>query len=185
MSFTIKWKSFALRYTSAALCISLLTGMFGGLDLKADEGIPSEKETHSLSHEAWVPRDAEPAWRYEGDLSQSELATAVLSENDIPECIDPSLASEKQHVKRLYAQETDFYTVIFQNRDGSKTMYSFNEPVKFKDKAGVVRDKSNALKNATASSRYAEYRYENKANDIKTYFPQTLDEDKGVDAKIR
>ena len=66
----------------------------------------------------------------EGDLAFSELKNAVLDPADIPDVISPSLAAEREHVNRLYAQEQDDYTVMFQNRDGSKTTYVFSKPVK-------------------------------------------------------
>ena len=66
----------------------------------------------------------------EGDLPFSKLKTAVLDPADIPDVISPALCAERDHVNRLYAQEPDDYTVMFQNRDGSKTTYIFSKPVK-------------------------------------------------------
>ena len=43
------------------------------------------------------------------------------------------------HVKRFRAQETDLNSIIFQNRDGTKTMYYFAYPVKYTDELGVTR----------------------------------------------
>lgn len=65
-----------------------------------------------------------------GDLPFEELAEATLSAEDIPACIDPALAEARGHVNRLYLQEPDDHTVMFQNRDGSKTVYVFSQPVK-------------------------------------------------------
>lgn len=65
-----------------------------------------------------------------GDLPFEQLKDAVLAAEDIPYCIDPALAEARGHVNRLYLQEPDDYTVMFQNRDGSKTIYVFSHPVK-------------------------------------------------------
>ena len=65
-----------------------------------------------------------------GDLPYELLREAVLDVRDIPDCIDPALAEERGHVNRLYLQEPDDNTVMFQNRDGSKTIYLFSHPVK-------------------------------------------------------
>lgn len=179
MNFTIKWKSFALRYTSAALCISLLTGMFGGLDIRAVSPAPSA-QIGATGNEGWTPsKQLGVQGRHEGDLSLAALPYAQLSDQDVPECVGTAQAEEKDHVKRLYKQETDLNTVIFQNRDGSKTMYYYNIPVKYVDEKGGVRDKSNALEVPT-SRALTEYGFENKANDVKTYFPQKLDTGSGV-----
>lgn len=65
-----------------------------------------------------------------GDLPWEQLGTATLAASDIPACISPALAEARGHVNRLYLQEPDDYTVMFQNRDGSKTIYVFSYPVK-------------------------------------------------------
>ncbi len=66
----------------------------------------------------------------EGDLTFSELKDATLNAGDLPFAISAELAEERGHVNRLYEQETDDYTVMFQNRDGSKTIYLFSQKVK-------------------------------------------------------
>ena len=65
-----------------------------------------------------------------GDLPFEQLKDATLAAEDIPYCIDPALAEARGHVNRLYLQEPDDYTVMFQNKDGSKTIYVFSHPVK-------------------------------------------------------
>ena len=64
-----------------------------------------------------------------GDLPFEQLKNATLAPEDIPSCIDPALAEARGHVNRLYLQEPDDYTVMFQNVDGSKTIYVFSQPV--------------------------------------------------------
>ncbi len=65
-----------------------------------------------------------------GDLSPEELQSAVLSPSEIPVAISQAQINELQHVNRLYEQEPDAYTVVFQNRDAGKTVYIFDKPVK-------------------------------------------------------
>lgn len=65
-----------------------------------------------------------------GDLPLEQLRVAELKDEDIPSCIDPELARSRGHVNRLYLQEPDACTIMFQNRDGSKTIYLFSQPVK-------------------------------------------------------
>ncbi len=74
----------------------------------------------------------------EGDLSLSELKNAVLPANELPAIISAELAEENSHVNRLYEQEPDEFTVMFQNRDGSKTIYVFSHPVKIPRAGGYV-----------------------------------------------
>lgn len=76
---------------------------------------------------------AEELWTFElleGDLPLDQLKNAQLSDADLPAVISRELADERQHVNRLYEQEPDDYTVMFQNRDGGKTVYVFSTPVK-------------------------------------------------------
>lgn len=65
-----------------------------------------------------------------GDLPFEQLKDATLAAEDIPYCINPALAEARGHVNRLYLQEPNDYTVMFQNKDGSKTVYVFSHPVK-------------------------------------------------------
>lgn len=58
------------------------------------------------------------------------MRTATLDAADVPAVITQAEIEQYQHVNRLYEQEPDLYTVIFQNRDGSKTVYLFGSPVK-------------------------------------------------------
>lgn len=81
----------------------------------------------------------------EGDLPLNKLASAKLQEKDLPEYISVEMAESKGHVNRLYAQEPDEYTVMFQNRDASKTVYVFSFPVK-DTKSGIsAQPMSNAV----------------------------------------
>ena len=57
-----------------------------------------------------------------GDLSLVELSDKELDDYEIPEVISVKDIKEKEHANRLFAQETDDYSVVFQNKDGSKTI---------------------------------------------------------------
>ena len=61
------------------------------------------------------------------------MRTDTLDAADVPAVITQAEIEQYQHVNRLYEQEPDLYTVIFQNRDGSKTVYLFGSPVKYVD----------------------------------------------------
>ena len=67
----------------------------------------------------------------EGDLSPLELKTATLNENEIPEFLRVDLLKSNNSVKRLNKQEKDMSSVLYQNTDGSKTLYLFSENVKY------------------------------------------------------
>lgn len=113
-----------------------------------------------------------------GELSFEELRTAELLPEDKPEMVSEEAIVEKGHVNRLKEQEEDLNSVVFQNRDGTKTVYCYNDPVKYKDKDGNIKDKSNKL------SLTAKGDYTNAENDINAYFPKKLNQNKGVQLKF-
>jgi hypothetical protein len=106
----------------------------------------------------------------------AELQSKEMPDYDRPEAIEKGLVVENGHVARLYKKESDLRTVIFANKDGTETAYIFDEPVKYIDENGKIVDKSNRLYSVYAD----EYAYVNKDNDIRTYFPKTLDEKSGI-----
>ena len=92
------------------------------------------QECVPIAEETWV------LGLLDGDLPLDQLKSASLSDNDLPYVISRSLADERQHVNRLYEQEPDDYTVMFQNLDGGKTVYIFSVPVKSQSIEGSVSD---------------------------------------------
>lgn len=118
--------------------------------------------------------------------TSSETILGVLSENDIPECLALEVSENSKFAARLYEKETALDTVLFANKDGSETVYIFNEDVKYIDESGIVADKSNKLYSNIESRAYSsDYSYVNKENDINTYFPKSLKTDVGVSVEAQ
>lgn len=174
------------RVLAAALTLSLTMGMFSGVHVLA-EG-PLSEAGPSLNQEFWTPSMEEPLPNTKGELSLEELAAAELSAVDIPAAVSAEEIVERGHVHRLREQEEDVYSIIFQNRDGTKTLYYFAEAVKYIDEDGTVRDKKNTLTELDGAAQIkaasllctADYRYVNALNDIRTYFPADLNADTGL-----
>lgn len=114
-----------------------------------------------------------------GDLSLVELSDKELDDYEIPEVISVNDIKEKEHANRLFAQETDDYSIVFQNKDGSKTMYYFDEPIKYTDENGTVCDKSTKLSEADKEG----YAFVSAENDINVYMPEQLDSETGIIVK--
>ncbi len=76
------------------------------------------------------------------DLSIDELKNKTLSEEEIPEILDNNDFDKSFHVKRLYEQEDDLRTFIFQNIDGSKSMFVYPFEVKQKNAEGKTTEKT-------------------------------------------
>ncbi len=123
--------------------------------------------------------------RVDIDLS-SDSISGILSKNDVPECLDFEAIADKEHATRLFDKETALDTVLFANKDGSETIYIFNEDVKYIDESGKIADKSNKLYSNIESRAYSsDYSYVNKENDINTYFPKSLMTDVGVSVEAQ
>lgn len=156
----------------ATMCITMLPGMA----VFAEE--TEIKQELTEQSELWQPSDEQEKLSCEGDLSLDELKTAELASSDTPEIVSEEDIKEKGHVNRLWEQEDDLNSIVFQNRDGTKTMYYYNYPVKYKDESGKIKDKSNKI------SQTADGDYTNAQNDINTYFPKKLNKNKGVELKF-
>ncbi|MDL2287009.1 hypothetical protein LJB90_00360 [Eubacteriales bacterium OttesenSCG-928-G02] len=103
--------------------------------------------------------------------------TAVLT---LPEAMKSTIVSADQLSARLTDEEPDLNTLVFENKDGTKSAYIFSKPVKYIDNAGVVRDKSNAVSESIAVSSSGKYAYAVQENDVKTYFPSKITSSSGT-----
>lgn len=150
----------------AALLLALLAPAAQALtDPLVRDGL-SETPTLASLQEMVAPVDN---LSYEGRLEDDELADAVLPVQDIPEVLRREQLDEADAVHRMRELE-DPYSIVFQNRDGTMTLYSYEEPVQYIDQTGQLRDKSNRL--VTVDT--ADGGYINGANDILTKLPYTL-----------
>lgn len=102
-----------------------------------------------------------------GEKTLAELSKMTVDVESLPIFIDSTTALQKGHVNRVEEQENNLNTVVYQNKDGSKTTYIFKNPVKYIDDEGNIRDKSNLIN--TFESK--DYKYAVTDNIVKTYFP--------------
>ena len=126
-------------------------------------GEPSDYSTDSLDAESLKVRG-------KGEKSLKELKEIDISKIEFPKFISKDKALSRGHVNRLKEQESDLNTVIYQNRDGSKTAYIFNKPVKYIDENGNVKDKDTALSNID----HEVYSYAMVNNSVKAFFPNNI-----------
>ena len=106
-----------------------------------------------------------------GEKSVAELENMTLSAADIPASITRETVEAKDHVLRLREQEADLNTVIFQNRDGGKTVYLFGSPVKYVDANGNIRDKSTTLVSENVTVNGKTYAHSATDNFFGQYYP--------------
>lgn len=84
------------------------------------------------------------------------------------------------HAKQLSAYNSP-YTIAYKNNDDTYSIYIFTSPIQYKIDNGEYA----IIDNTIVKSVKEGFAFENKANNVKTYFPKTLSEpfrvEKGVD----
>lgn len=109
----------------------------------------------------------------------------VLDPSIVPAAIDYNEAVEKNHIARCYEDEgTDLNKIIFLNIDGTKTMYTFDFPVKYVDDNGNIQD----IRLEIADSAVNAGAFETAANNTVTTFSAQFTDGitlEGNDTEIR
>lgn len=109
----------------------------------------------------------------------------VLDPSIVPAAIDYNEAVEKNHIARCYEDEgTDLNKIIFLNIDGTKTMYTFDFPVKYVDGNGNIQD----IRLEIADSAVNAGEFETAANNTVTTFSAQFTDGivlEGNDTEIR
>ena len=125
--------------------------------------IPEPDESVLSDPEALA--EAEAAYR---ERMEHERADSFLENSKISDYVNIEEFYETKPMFRIESQET-LNSYVFQNADGTKTMYMMAENVKYIDECGDVREKDIKL---TASSKG----YEVNDSDVKLLFPGMLSE---------
>lgn len=76
---------------------------------------------------------------------EASTGTATLTAADVPEFITLTDLTTRGTVRRLYDEEESLSTVLFENNDGTRTLYMYGVPVKYIAPDGTTRDKSTAI----------------------------------------
>ncbi len=76
---------------------------------------------------------------------------------------------ERNHVEQLNDYDTP-YTICYKNKDDTYSLYIFASPIQYK----TDNNKYAIIDNTVIESQSDEFAFENKANNVKTYFPNIL-----------
>lgn len=79
--------------------------------------------------------------------------------------------NDKGHLSRDESVKTDEFSLMYDNKDGSKSLYVFTSPVNF-----LTNGKYQLIDNTLIDSKDG-YSFENKNNDIHTYYPNMKEKD--------
>ena len=110
------------------------------------------------------------------DEEYSELMAAM----ELPSFIPEADAREAGHIQRLQEYADSLDTIGFRNMDGSKTLYVFSSPVRYRDKTGQVRDGDPEIQATSSTMQEQGYRYYNDFGELEAYFPASMTDQKGV-----
>lgn len=93
-----------------------------------------------------------------------------LELDTVPEVIGTELATERNHVERQYDKEESLYNVIFENSDGTETLYMFDYPVKYVSETGEIKD----IKLDIERDKTKPGAYKSADHGIETFFSKKL-----------
>lgn len=91
---------------------------------------------------------------------------------NIPDSLKSGLIDLNDAVRIEQPDGYDVNSLILDFGDGEKTLYQYDEPIKFTDEEGYVHFIDSSLKSTVKCKNLLEwYAFENTANSVKTYFP--------------
>lgn len=165
-------KKKVLRFLAVLLVFSICTSLLPASVL----AVPAEE-----SVEEATPTMADII----AENATAEDIYGVLDPSIVPAAIDYNEAVEKNHIARCYEDEgTDLNKIIFLNIDGTKTMYTFDFPVKYVDGNGNIQDIRLEIADSTVNAG----EFETAANNTVTTFSAQFTDGialEGNDTEIR
>ncbi|MGM9646754.1 MAG: Ig-like domain-containing protein [Eubacteriales bacterium] len=151
------------KFLSLLLVFSLLIPLLSPLTAIAETQTATAIPT-APSEDIRMDAEAAPAVseiEYDGPV-QGE----ALTNDNLPFAMTETDAALEGLIGRVKDAERDLHSVVFANADGGLTLYYYNEPVKYVDEDGNIRDKSNKL------STRLDGNFETVASDIQAIFPK-------------
>ena len=109
------------RLLSTLLALAILLSCIGWTPSRAEETTPEVQTEQSQAAEQ----------------TESAVYTEQMDREELPEIVAQEVPVNHGHVGRLENEEQEnLNQFIFLNQDGSKTMYLYDHPVKYRDEAG-------------------------------------------------
>ena len=165
-------KKKVLRFLAVLLIFSICTSLLPESVFAVTAEEPVEETTPTMAD-------------FIAGTATAEDIYGVLDPSIVPAAIDYNEAVEKNHIARCYEDEgTDLNKIIFLNIDGTKTMYTFDFPVKYVDDNGNIQD----IRLEIADSAVNAGAFETAANNTVTTFSAQFTDGitlEGNDTEIR
>ncbi len=162
-------KTPARRWLAFLLTICMLIPIMSPFIATAEDEVQLQQADQDLSTiqpaQSEIELDTELAPIVGTKLLKSEL----LSNDNLPFSMSLADAQKNGFIGRVKAAESNLHSIVFENDKGGLTLYYYNEPVKYIDELGQVRDKSDKL------YAYKDGSFGTISSDIKTDFPKKTD----------
>lgn len=154
-------EKYSTRWFSLLIVLCLLATIFPRISVKA---IDNWEDNKSVSSAPTVQENLN---------AEIEQPTQLLeADSQLLRYVDELSFRKRNHVRRL-VEEEDLSTYVFLNQDGSRTVYYMDEPVKYLDSDGIVKEKNLSLSETVAG-------FETVQNDVQLIFP----DDPGIGIRL-
>ena len=165
--------------TADTYCIYLM--MYTGSDNKEYEAILSFESNDAvelkLNYTEIVNNvtDASKKQQEEKNSEVSkELYESMFNDLEIPPFIDEDIARETGHISQMKEFDNNKNIIGYENSDGTKTVYLFSSPVKYKDAEGKLHNAVPKIVKAEATAQKNGYAFMNDYGKVKTYYSDSL-----------
>ena len=140
----MKYRIFS-RALAVLMVISLLLSGSTLSALAKETSITSNSSSNVGYDDAFI-KENDVSFSEKTDLNEEDLFFS--EESMIPKCIEEYQIDMSKHIQRLTELE-ELNTYVFENADGTRSIYIMDENVKYIDENGVVKEKDISLKSKT------------------------------------
>ena len=106
----------------------------------------------------------------------TEKKQQTLNREDVPYIMDYKDAVKNGHVSREKSRESGLDDIVFQNSDGSYTMYVYDQNVKYIDENGETKDIDTGIEKISDKTKKQGYTYTNGQNSVNVDFPDKIED---------
>jgi len=109
------------------------------------------------------------------DKSDVKIDSSDYKLDNLPSYLLDAIQSNNKEVESLDLENIlDEFAVITNNKDGSKTHYRFDVPIKYKDQDKISFRNPKIERSNLIKRTFTKHEYESVKNDFKSYFPKKL-----------
>ena len=160
-------KKHIIKAMSFVLSLCLTFTVFSGIPMNVNS---LESAKQSQSGEILADENSKAEEKIEDTRYEEYVLSEIPEELKINEDVKNAVGLDTSDAEKL----TSLTTI---NKDGSKSLKIYNAPIKYIEKSsGKVKFINNKIKKSQKINGNKKYLYENSASNIKTYFPENIED---------